>query len=708
MLSAGSSGGESDVKNNIKNNFKQKMRLKKLFSCIAAVILLFITQKINSQDDLNSGISTNLPMQGEMQSSVKYEISNTDLEELDRSYKSALERGNESKAEELKSEMYRIIPAEKIYKVKSRNWDLKIIKQPEIPEGDWSTGNQRIHYGSVNHANGFFKMIDMKMGEDNNLYSAVCKNEGSYASIVIYKSSNYGTNWAQVIGISIGDRVTNISMIVESRNNLVPDSTRIIIFHTNSSDYINFNNSDINYFSVKSNGTNYSYGQIAAPDPGNLITGISAVSDGAYWQGATYFGVVCTEADNITKQTKKIRFFRTIDWGATWVGSVLNTSFNDKYPNAGYKEGTSDSVYIAVERSFDSLQSQIRVIATPWIPSANFKTYYVTSVPNVKYEKPCLTVRQNNPALSVMITCTKNNIPLYHYTNNGGSSWETDYSLNTENSSKKLYTYCSSAANGPAPFTTSVLNTGMDSINIRKGILGSLGNTIHKVNSSNSQNYVTPVCESIYRDGKNYSIVTYAGTESPYGNTYCAQEGLKKLNIKMIIQGYYNPSTNSLTASDTVTVYLRNTVSPYSIADSVKSVLINNLLSLNAELSSAIDGNYYVSIKHRNSIDIWSKDPVDFTIPGDKAFDFRANSNAVYGDNEIQVDNTPVQFAMYSGDVNRDGIIDLTDVIRISNDAGEFKTGYQITDLTGNSVTDLTDVVMAFNNASSFVSVKKP
>ena len=695
-------------KNNIKNNFKQKMRLKKLFSCTAVITLLLITQNVNSQDYLISGTSTNLPVHEEIQSSVSYEKSNIVLDDLDKAYKYALESGNESIAEELKSEMYRIIPAEKIYKAKIRNGDLKIIEQPEIPESDWSSENQRIHYGSVNHANGFFKMIDMKLGEDKNLYSVICRNEGSYASIAIYKSNNYGTNWVQVIGISIGDRVTNISMIVESRNNLVPDSTRIIVFHTNSSDYVNFNNSDINYFSVKSNGTNYSFGQIAAPDPGNMITGISAVSDGAYWQGATYFGVVCTEADNNTRQTKKIRFFRTIDWGATWVGSVLSTSQNDKFPSAGYKEGTGDSVYIAIERSFDSLQSQIRVIATPWIPSANFKTYYVTSAPNVKYEKPCLTVRQNNPALSVMITCTKNNIPLYHYTDNGGSSWETDYSLNTGNSSKKLYTYCSSSSNGPAPFTTSVLNTGLDSINIRKGILGSLGNTIHKVNSSNSQDYVTPVCESIYRDGKNYSIVTYAGTASPYGNTYCAQEGLKKLNIKMIIQGYYNPSSNSLNASDTVTVYLRNTVSPFSIADSARSVLTNNLLSLNAELSSANEGNYYVSIKHRNSIDIWSKDPVDFTIPGDKSFDFRANTNAVYGGNEIQVDNTPVQFAMYSGDVNRDGLVDLTDIIQISNDAGEFKTGYIVTDLTGNSITDLTDVVMAFNNASSFVSVKKP
>ena len=684
------------------------MRLKKLINYIAVIILFIAAQKGMPQDYLNSGVSSNLPMKGEKQTDINHESSDNVLTELDRTYKQALENGNETRAEEIKSEMYSIIPGEKIYTTKSITGDLKIISQPEIPETDWSSGNQRIHYGNVNHAAGYFKMIDMKMGEDNNVYSAVCVNEGSYASLRIYKSTNYGTNWVQTIGISIGDRVTNISMIVESRNNLFQDSTRIIVFHTNSTDYVNFNNSTLYYFSVRSDGTNYKFGQIAAPEPGNKITGISALSDGAYWQGGTYFGVVCSEADNITGQTKKIRFFRTIDWGATWVGSVLSTSQNDKFPSAGYKEGTSDSVYIAVERNFDSLQSQIRVIATPWLPTSNFKTYYLTSAPNVKYEKPCLTVRQNNPASGILITCTKNNIPLYHYTSNGGVSWEIDYSLNTGNSSKKLYTYCSSTANGPTPYTVSVLNMGKDSVNIRKGVPGSFGNTIYKVNSMNSQDYVSPVCESIFRDGKNFSIVTYAGTESPNGNSFCAQEGFRKLNIKMIIQGYYNSSTNTLNTKDTVTVYLRNTVSPFSIADSGKSILFHTSLTTYPEFSNLNDGSYYLCIKHRNSIYLWSKYPIDFTGAVDQTLDFKANAEGVFGNNEIQVDNTPVHYAMYSGDVNRDGIIDLTDVIQISNDAGEFKTGYLLTDLTGNSITDLTDVVMAFNNASAFVSVKKP
>lgn len=682
------------------------MRLKKIITGTAFIILFLAVQKVNSQDDLHSMQSVNSPLPQEMQAGVNYEPRNNSLIELDKSYKEALENGNKILAEEIKSEMYKLIPGENIYAVKNNKAGVRVLRLPVAPETDWTTANERIHFGTVNHGEGLFKQIDMKMGEDKYLYSVVTRFEGTYSSLIIYKSSNNGNSWSSILGLGVGDKISNISMIVESKNNLVPDSTRVIVFYTDG-ELSSGNNATINYLSVRRTGE-YQYGQIAAPDAGNRFTGISAVTDGAYWSAATYFGVVCTESDNVTGVTKKLRFFRTIDWGKTWAGSTINTSQNDKFPSAGYKEGTDDSVYIAVERSFDSLESQIRVITTPWIPSSNFKAYYLTSALNVRYEKPCLTVRQNNPASGVLITCTKNNIPIYHYTYNGGASWNIDYSLNTGNSSKKLYTYCSSSINGPAPYTACVLNMNKDSINIRKGVLGSLGNTIYKVNSFQSQANVTPVCESIYRDGKNYSIVTYAGTQSPYGNTFSAQEGYRKFIIKVIPQGYYNPATNALNGNDSISIYIRNISSPYQIVDSGKSILYYTNQTSYPEISNLNDGSYYVCIKHRNSIEIWSKTPVDFTIPGDKTFDFKVNSDGVYGNNEALVDNTPVQYAMYSGDVNQDGIIDAVDVTTVDNDAFNFAAGYVQTDITGNNVTDANDLAIVDNNAFNFVGKITP
>lgn len=44
------------------------------------------------------------------------------------------------------------------------------------------------------------------------------------------------------------------------------------------------------------------------------------------------------------------------------------------------------------------------------------------------------------------------------------------------------------------------------------------------------------------------------------------------LNLTALIEGLYNPGTNTL-VSDTATIYLRNTTSPYAIVSSSKAKL---------------------------------------------------------------------------------------------------------------------------------------
>lgn len=63
---------------------------------------------------------------------------------------------------------------------------------------------------------------------------------------------------------------------------------------------------------------------------------------------------------------------------------------------------------------------------------------------------------------------------------------------------------------------------------------------------------------------------------------------------------------------------------------------------------------------------------------------------------------------LYTGDVNQDGIVDLTDLVAIYNDGSNFVTGYVLTDLNCNSIVDLTDLLFAYNNSSIFVSIKRP
>ena len=89
-------------------------------------------------------------------------------------------------------------------------------------------------------------------------------------------------------------------------------------------------------------------------------------------------------------------------------------------------------------------------------------------------------------------------------------------------------------------------------------------------------------------------------------------------------------------------------------------------------------------------------------------YDFSSAANKAYGSNQIQVDNAPLIFAVYSGDVNQDGAINLNDMVNINNDGIIFLSGYVPTDVNGDGFVTLADLIFASNNSNLFISVKKP
>ncbi len=63
---------------------------------------------------------------------------------------------------------------------------------------------------------------------------------------------------------------------------------------------------------------------------------------------------------------------------------------------------------------------------------------------------------------------------------------------------------------------------------------------------------------------------------------------------------------------------------------------------------------------------------------------------------------------IYSGDVDQEGSINLSDVIDVYNNSLDFLTGYLNTDVNGDNVTDLTDLLITYNNSLLFIEVRKP
>ncbi len=171
------------------------------------------------------------------------------------------------------------------------------------------------------------------------------------------------------------------------------------------------------------------------------------------------------------------------------------------------------------------------------------------------------------------------------------------------------------------------------------------------------------------------------------------------LNLTMFIEGFYNSNANNM-ISDSVRVYLRNSSSPYSLADSAISILSS---SGNAffNFSNVISGQYYIVVKHRNSIETWSRQGGEAIISGSSINYIMSDQiTKAFGNNLIQVDSSPVRFAVYSGDVNQDGITDAADVSAIDNDATYTVSGYVNTDITGDNFVDGGDLSITDNNAT--------
>lgn len=174
------------------------------------------------------------------------------------------------------------------------------------------------------------------------------------------------------------------------------------------------------------------------------------------------------------------------------------------------------------------------------------------------------------------------------------------------------------------------------------------------------------------------------------------------LNLTMFIEGLYNSSTD-LQVSDTKKVFLRNTVSPFAKVDSAKAVISANG-SASLLFGNAPTGIYYIVSTHRNSLETWSKSGGESLTRGIAvSYNFSNALSQAFGNNMKQVDSSPLRYADYSGDVNQDCLINLTDIISIYNDAGIFVTGYNLTDVNGDNISDLTDVIIANNNSNNFV-----
>lgn len=135
----------------------------------------------------------------------------------------------------------------------------------------------------------------------------------------------------------------------------------------------------------------------------------------------------------------------------------------------------------------------------------------------------------------------------------------------------------------------------------------------------------------------------------------------------------------------------------------------NGYSSMTIDVIEFVDLKYII-VNYKNAVETWSPQTNLFGNFNNPSFDYDFTNSAsqAYGSNQIQVSNNPGIFAIYSGDVNQDGVIDILDVGMIDDDVFNFASGNLVTDLNGDGFVDVIDRAIADNNAFNYVGIVRP
>jgi hypothetical protein len=178
----------------------------------------------------------------------------------------------------------------------------------------------------------------------------------------------------------------------------------------------------------------------------------------------------------------------------------------------------------------------------------------------------------------------------------------------------------------------------------------------------------------------------------------------------MVSSLYDQGISTDATATDSITINLYGNSNGVSLTPdySVKALLHNDGTATATFPGATLGNSYYVALKHRNHLETWSASPITFGATN--SINFTESVSAAYGDGV----NAPMKlmsankYALYGGDVNQDGTIDLFDLLDTENDASNFNSGYNASDVNGDSVSDLFDLLLIENNSTLFIFVARP
>jgi hypothetical protein len=227
------------------------------------------------------------------------------------------------------------------------------------------------------------------------------------------------------------------------------------------------------------------------------------------------------------------------------------------------------------------------------------------------------------------------------------------------------------------------------------------------------------------------SVTSACGTgNSPVNFIF---NGLVSLNLKLFLEGYYQPGIASgglmdnggsggllkvlgysanVSDVDTVYVSVMNSIT-YALVEKKAGILkTNGSLSVTFSASVLAGTSYFIKVNHRNALETWSSAAVLLT----SLYDFTSLQNKAYGNNMVQTYDA-IGWAFYSGDISnagtgavgvQDGVMESQDYSDMENAIAISLTGYVYEDITGDGVVESSDYSIMQNNTYYSRSLIRP
>jgi hypothetical protein len=156
--------------------------------------------------------------------------------------------------------------------------------------------------------------------------------------------------------------------------------------------------------------------------------------------------------------------------------------------------------------------------------------------------------------------------------------------------------------------------------------------------------------------------------------------------------------------ADHITVELHDATVYSTVVWSLPGVALSTAGTTTLNVPATYSGSYYITVRHRNSIETASAQPLSFA-GSSISHSFGAPADVYGGNLRLSADG---RHLIFGGDANQNGTVDTGDYSPVVNDASRYTRGYIYTDIDGDGSVDTGDYSIMVNNATRYVRTIHP